>query len=164
MREGTIQTAVATSTLATRLWFLKVVHGKKYFQLVERFQSSAAVNVGVSFRFWIVTLDEWLNTVTPQKWSVCKFSSQFQWNVSQAGIENEDYHQLKRCDLNITPNSHDYPTKKSIVSVKGMNVSILGNIARSCNSLRPSFSFAIAGCNYLLCVMIDKWDFVIGQY
>ena len=41
-------------------------------------------------------------------------------------IENEDYNQLKRCDLDITPNSHVYQTKKFIGRVKRMNVSILG--------------------------------------
>ena len=46
-------------------------------------------------------------------------------NVSQIGNENEDY-QFKRCDLDITPNSHDYPTKNSMVLVGRMNVLIVG--------------------------------------
>ena len=33
---------------------------------------------------------------------------------------------LKRRDLDITPNYHDYPTAKSMVLVKGINVLILG--------------------------------------
>ena len=41
------------------------------------------------------------------------------------GIENRDFYH-KRCDLDITPDSHDYPTKKSMVLVWRMNVSILG--------------------------------------
>ena len=46
--------------------------------------------------------------------------------VSQTGIKNEEYYQLKRCDLDRAPNSHDYPTKKSMVLVRRKNVSILG--------------------------------------
>ena len=42
------------------------------------------------------------------------------------GIENEDYYQLKRCDCDITPNSHDFPTKYSIVLGGRMNILILG--------------------------------------
>ena len=60
------------------------------------------------------------------KYAFCKFSSQFQWNVSQTGTENKENYQLKRCDLDITPNFHDYPTKKSMVLVRRMNVLILG--------------------------------------
>ena len=30
------------------------------------------------------------------------------------------------CDLDMIPNSHDYPTNKSVVLVKRMNISILG--------------------------------------
>ena len=33
---------------------------------------------------------------------------------------------IKRCDLDITSNSHDYPTKKSMVLVRRMNSWILG--------------------------------------
>ena len=33
-------------------------------------------------------------------------------------IEKEEDYQLKRCDLDITPNFHDYPTKKSISTSK----------------------------------------------
>ena len=40
----------------------------------------------------------------------------------QTGIENEEYYQLKRCDLDITPNSYDYPTKKSMVLVRRMKI------------------------------------------
>ena len=29
------------------------------------------------------------------------------------GIENDDYYQLKRCNLDITPDSHNNPTTKS---------------------------------------------------
>ena len=46
------------------------------------------------------------------------------------GIENEDYYQLKRCDLVRTPNSHDYPKEKSMVLVRRMNVLISGMIER----------------------------------
>ena len=42
------------------------------------------------------------------------------------GIENEDYYQLKRFDLDMVPNSHAYPTKKSMILVGRMNFSILG--------------------------------------
>ena len=61
-----------------------------------------------------------------QEWPVCKFSSHFQWNVSQTGIGNEGYCQVKRCDLDITPNSHDYPTKNSLALVGRMIVLIVG--------------------------------------
>ena len=47
-----------------------------------------------------------------QESSASKFSSQFQWNVSQTGFENDDNYQLNRCDLDMAPNSRDYPTKK----------------------------------------------------
>ena len=30
-----------------------------------------------------------------------------------------------RCDVDMTPNSHDYPKKKSLVLVRRMNISIL---------------------------------------
>ena len=33
---------------------------------------------------------------------------------------------LKRCDIDVTPNSHDHPTKKSMVLVGRINVSIVG--------------------------------------
>ena len=39
--------------------------------------------------------------------------------------------QLERCDLDITPNSHGYPTKKSMVLVRRMNVSIVEMIRLS---------------------------------
>ena len=61
-----------------------------------------------------------------QWWSACKFSSQFQWNVSHTGIESEDNYQLMRCDLDVTQNSHDYQTKKPMVLVRRINVSIFG--------------------------------------
>ena len=37
-----------------------------------------------------------------------------------------NYYQLKRCDLEITSNSHDYPTKKAMELVRRMNISIVG--------------------------------------
>ena len=48
------------------------------------------------------------------------------YNQSVRRIENEDNYQLKRCDLDIKPNSHDYPTKKSMALVRRMKVLILG--------------------------------------
>ena len=47
------------------------------------------------------------------------------FNVSQTGIENEDYYQLERCDPDVTPKSHDYPSRNSMVLVERMNVSIV---------------------------------------
>ena len=44
----------------------------------------------------------------------------------KTGIEKEDNYQLKRCGFDLTPNSYDYPTKKSMVLVRRINVSILG--------------------------------------
>ena len=42
-------------------------------------------------------------------------------------IENEEYYQLnKRCDLDITPNSHDCPSKKAMLQVRRMCDSIVG--------------------------------------
>lgn len=47
-------------------------------------------------------------------------------SVSHTGIENDDYDQLKRCDLDMTLNSHDYLTKNFVVLVGRLNVSIMG--------------------------------------
>ena len=43
-----------------------------------------------------------------------------------------------RCGLDITPNSHDYPTKKAIILVRRMNASIL-----RMEGLRPNFRFSL---------------------
>ena len=69
--------------------------------------------------------DSLINPLFPERppW---KFSSQFQLNISQTGIENEDNYQLDRCDLDITANSHGYLTKKYMVLVRRMTVLILG--------------------------------------
>ena len=75
---------------------------------------------------WISAHLRILKPFDSQDWSVRTFSSQFQWNISQTCIENEEYHQLKRCGLDITPNFYDYPTKKSIAPVGRINVSIVG--------------------------------------
>ena len=41
-------------------------------------------------------------------------------------MEIEENYQLNRCDLNIMPSSHDYPTKNYMVLVRRINLSILG--------------------------------------
>ena len=45
--------------------------------------------------------------------------------MSVTAIEGKDYYQLNRCDLDISLNSHDYPTEKSKLLVRRMNVPIL---------------------------------------
>ena len=65
-------------------------------------------------------------TLDSQESSACKFSSQFQRNVGQIGIENEDNYQLNRYDVDIVPNSHDYPRNKFMLPVRRMNVLVLG--------------------------------------
>ena len=50
-----------------------------------------------------------------------------------------------KCDLDISPNSHDYPTKKSIVLVRRMKFSILGmklRIDASAFTFMKPFPFA----------------------
>ena len=109
-----------------------------------------------------LSLELWL-TLWPQEWSICKFSSQFRWNVSQRGIENEDCYQLNRCDLDITQNSHDYPTKDSMVLVGTINVSIMGKKSRL-----SSQESAIAQCykirtNILVIIMFINVLSLINQ-
>ena len=62
------------------------------------------------------------------------------YNISHTVIENEDYYQLKRCNLDMTPNLHDYKTKNSMVLVGKMNVLIVGmqvvSIIYHCRLLR----------------------------
>ena len=45
--------------------------------------------------------------------------------MNQTSIENEVIYQLKKCDLDITPSSHDCPKIECMALARRMNVSML---------------------------------------
>ena len=65
-----------------------------------------------------------MNTSTPRGNQHVNSPHSFSETSVRQCSENEDNHQVKRCDTDITPNTHNYPTKKFMVLVRRMKVSI----------------------------------------